>query len=401
MWNDLEPYQSYRVDTISTLKITKGNNYAKNVGGVTVFNLCTSSGHALYFYQVSWNYLEQYQSYRADTISILKITKGNNSAKNVGGVTVVDLCTSSGHALYFYQVLRNYLKRYQSYRALTISILKITKGNNSAKNVGGVTVVNLCKLSGHALYFYQVLRNYLKWYQSYRADMISILKITKGNNSAKNVGGVTVLYLCTSSGHALYFYQVLWNYLKRYQSYRADTISILKITKGNNSAKKVGGVTVVDLCTSSSHTLYFYQVLWNYLKRYQSYRADTISIPKISKGNNSAKNVGGVTVVDLCTSSGHALSFYQVLRNYLKRYQSYRADTISILKITKGNNSAKNVGGVTVVDLCTSSGHALYFYQVLWNYLQRYQSYWADTISIPKISKGNNSAKKCRWSDGC
>ena len=38
-----------------------------------------------------------------------------------------------------------------------ISILKISKGNNSAKNVDGVTVVNLCKLSGHALYFYQVL----------------------------------------------------------------------------------------------------------------------------------------------------------------------------------------------------------------------------------------------------
>ena len=34
-------------------------------------------------------------------------------------------------------------------------------------------------------------------------------KITKGNNSAKNVGGVTVVYLCTSSGQALYFYQVL------------------------------------------------------------------------------------------------------------------------------------------------------------------------------------------------
>ena len=38
-----------------------------------------------------------------------------------------------------------------------------------------------------------------------------------------------------------------------------------------------------------------------------------ISIPKISKGNNSAKKVGGVTVVDLCTSSGLALYFYQVL----------------------------------------------------------------------------------------
>ena len=40
-------------------------------------------------------------------------------------------------------------------------------------------------------------------------------------------------------------------------------------------------------------------------------------------------------------------------------------DMISLLKITKGNNSEKNVGGVTVFDLCTSSGHALYFYQVL------------------------------------
>ena len=89
-------------------------------------------------------------------ISILKISKGNNSARIVGGVTVVYLCMLSGQALYFYQVLRNYLKRYRSYRADTISILKITKGNNSAKNVGGVTVVNLCTLSGHALYLCQV-----------------------------------------------------------------------------------------------------------------------------------------------------------------------------------------------------------------------------------------------------
>ena len=37
---------------------------------------------------------------------------------------------------------------------------------------------------------------------------------------------------------------------------------------------------------------------------------------------------------------------------------------ISILKITKGNNSAKNVGGDTVVNLCMSSGHVLYLWQV-------------------------------------
>ena len=352
-----------------------------------------SSGHALYLCQVSWNNIKRYLSYRVNTISIRKITKGNNSTKNAGGATGVNLCMSSDHALNFYQVLWNYLKRYQSYRADTISIRKITKGNNSAKNVGGVMVVDLCTSSGHALYFYQVLWNYLKRYQSYRADTISIPKISKGNNSAKNVGWVNVVNLCKSSGHALYLCQVSWNYLERYQSYRADTISILKITKGNNSAKNVDGVTVLYLCTSSGHALYFYQVLWNYLKWYQSYRGDTISILKISKGDNSAKNVGGVTVVDLCTSSGHALYFYQVLWNYLKRYKSYRADTISILKITKGKYSAKNVGGVTVFDLCTSSGHALYFYRVLWNYLKRYKSYRADTISIPKISKGNNSEK--------
>ena len=91
--------------TISVLKITKGYNSAKNVGGATVFNLCMSSGHALYLCPVSGNYLERYQSYRADMISIRKITKGNNSAKNVGGVAIVNLCMSSGHALYFYLVL--------------------------------------------------------------------------------------------------------------------------------------------------------------------------------------------------------------------------------------------------------------------------------------------------------
>ena len=37
-----------------------------------------------------------------------------------------------------------------------ISILKITKGNNSAKNVRGVTFVNLCILSGHAIYLCQL-----------------------------------------------------------------------------------------------------------------------------------------------------------------------------------------------------------------------------------------------------
>ena len=88
-----------------TRKITNGNSSAKNFGGVIIFNLCMSSGHALYFYQVLCNCFERYQSYRANTISLLKITKGNNSAKNVGRVTIVNLCKSSSHALYLCQVL--------------------------------------------------------------------------------------------------------------------------------------------------------------------------------------------------------------------------------------------------------------------------------------------------------
>ena len=49
--------------------------------------------------------------------------------------------------------------------------------------------------------------------------------------------------------------------------------------------------------------------------------------------------------------------FCEIISNGIK----IRADTISMLKITKGNNSAKHVGAVTVVKLCTSPGHALYF----------------------------------------
>ena len=53
--------------------------------------------------------------------------------------------------------------------------------NNSAENVGGVTVVNLfsCLIMLHiCAKFREIISNGIK-------DMISIRKITKGNNSAK------------------------------------------------------------------------------------------------------------------------------------------------------------------------------------------------------------------------
>ena len=45
--------------------------------------------------------------------------------------------------------------------------LQCTKGHYSVKTVDGVIILNLCKLSGDALYLYQVLRKYLTVFQSY------------------------------------------------------------------------------------------------------------------------------------------------------------------------------------------------------------------------------------------
>ena len=43
-------------------------------------------------------------------------------------------------------------------------------------------------------------------------------------------------------------------------------------------------------------------------------------------------------------------------------FGSYYADTISIVKFAKGNNSVKTVGGVMVLVLCTAFDDALYLY---------------------------------------
>ena len=78
-------------------------------------------------------------------------------------------------------------------------------------------------------------------------------------------------------------------------------------------------------------------------------------------------------------------------------------DTNSLGKITKGNNYAKKAGGATVVNLCASSV-MLYistkFSEIISNGIKVIE-YIVDMISLLKITKGNNSIKKCRWSDSC
>ena len=47
----------------------------------------------------------------------------------------------------------------------------------------------------------------IKGFQSFRADVICILKFAKGHNSVKIIDGVMVLGLSTSSDNALYWYR--------------------------------------------------------------------------------------------------------------------------------------------------------------------------------------------------
>ena len=50
--------------------------------------------------------------------------------------------------------------------------------------------------------------------------------------------------------------------------------------------------------------------------------------------------------------------------NISKRFQSYWADTISKLKFSKGHNALKDVCQVMVLNLCTSFDDTLYLYHV-------------------------------------
>ena len=48
--------------------------------------------------------------------------------------------------------------------------------------------------------------------------MVSLLKFSKGQNSINNVFGVTILNLCTSSDHDLYLYQLSQKHLNGFKS---------------------------------------------------------------------------------------------------------------------------------------------------------------------------------------
>ena len=63
---------------------------------MTVVNLCTSSYHALYLCQVSLNYLERYQSYGADT-NDQPLTDGRTDTQKFGGYNSTPPLFVAGH----------------------------------------------------------------------------------------------------------------------------------------------------------------------------------------------------------------------------------------------------------------------------------------------------------------
>ena len=105
-------------------------------------------------------------------------------------------------------------------------------------------------------------------------------KVQKGHNSRNINIRVMVLVFCMSSNVGKYLYEVSWRYLERFLSYRADTTVsqnlLFSISKGHNSKNKQSTVWVLALCTSSHVALHLCKVSWKYLKRFLSYRADTI-----------------------------------------------------------------------------------------------------------------------------
>ena len=67
-----------------------------------------------------------------------------------------------------------------------------------------------------------------------------------------------------------------------------------------------------------------------FTKKYQSYTGNTILMKNNSKGHNSVKNIGGVSVLVFYTSSDDDLHLYQISLKYLERYPSFGVDTKSL-----------------------------------------------------------------------
>lgn len=116
------------------------------------------------------------------------------------------------------------------------------------------------------------------------------------------------------------------------------TITQLKFRWGINPSKIQEGLRFL-LFANCRMVLIFvplYQVLWKYVKEFQSYGADTVSPLKFSKGRNYFNTNDKVTVLHLHTLSDYAVYLYQISQKYVKAFCNYWGDTLSLLRFSKG-----------------------------------------------------------------
>ena len=263
-------------------------------GGVVILVRDTLSWPCLHICEVSWKYFKRNSSYRADTKSHLKPSRGNNTKSKKARVVILVRDTSSWPVLNICEVSWKYFRRYSSYRAdtnNTKSQLKPSRGNNSKSKKARVVILVRDTSSWPVLHICKVSWKYFKGYSSYRADTKSHPKPSRGNNSKSKKARVVILVCDTLPWPVLYICKVSWKYFKGYSSYRADTKSHLKPSRGNNSKSKKARVVILVRDTLSWPVLHICNVSWKYSKEYLSYWADTKSTQKSqlkpSRGNNS------------------------------------------------------------------------------------------------------------------
>ena len=120
---------------------------------------------ALYLlYQVSFIYLQYFQRYAPDKLTIAKIRMGNNSVITCDTVTILALCTPSDGHRSMYQVSFNSLLCFQRNALDKLFIAKIKKGSNSVNTGDRVMFLAFCNSPHGPLSVYQVSLNYLQYF---------------------------------------------------------------------------------------------------------------------------------------------------------------------------------------------------------------------------------------------
>ena len=156
-------------------------------------------------------------------------------------------------------------------------IAKIGKGNNS---------INICeRVVLHFAVTLMTVYQYIKFhsfiFNTFRAMLQTNLLLHKLRRQITIITceRVMVLALGTSSNDILSMYQVLFNFLLYFQRYARDKLNIAKIRRGSNSVSTK--VMVTAFCNSPHSLLSVYQVPFQYIQYFKRCTPDKLIIAKL------------------------------------------------------------------------------------------------------------------------